>query len=202
MYAGTPALAAARAFPCGSPSRPISTASTGLSRMRHRHRADGLGDVGRAHAERRREDRHRGVDVRDRRESRRAPRVARRQSPTRSCRAGCGSTPRRERAGASRATVSGCELHEIEPVLLERVGGEDARTARIGDARRCGATRGGAPQHRERHRHVEQLLDRAGAQHPRLREQRLDGTVARRERAGVRRRRPRADGRAPRLHAR
>ena len=52
----------------------------------------------------------------------------------------------------------------------------------------------------ERHRHVEQLLDRRGAQHAGLREQRIDGHIARRERAGVRRRRARPDARAAGLH--
>ena len=127
-----------------------------------------------------------------------SPPRSRPASPTRSCRADCGSTPPAETADGARSTVAGLSSTSSSPHALHRVGGEDAGPAGVGEHGRAARARKRA--HLERHRHVEQLLDRRGAQHAGLREQRVDRRVARRQRAGVRRRRARARARAPRLH--
>ncbi len=90
------------------------------------------------------------------------------------------------------------QVHELEPLRLERIGDQNAGAAGIREHRGTpGARQRGAV---ERHRHVEQLFHGAGTEHAGLREQRVDGRVARGQGARVGGRRPGADRGASGFH--
>ena len=88
----------------------------------------------------------------------------------------------------------GRQIDHLDPVRLARVGAEDAGAAAIGDDRDPVP-----PRHRlggQQRRDVEQLVHGVGPDHTGLLEQRIDGDVrCRQDRAGVRRRGPRAGSR-------
>ena len=144
------------ARPCGSPSRPMSTASTGLSGGRCRA-DDRLGNVFLPDAEGRDEDRHDRVDGRVVQQcAHRGAIAVRRRRRDHVERIADGCLVGKERS--SRSTVAWLEFGEIETTGLHRVGGEDARPAGVREHRRAPRARKRA--HLERHGQVEQLLDR------------------------------------------
>ena len=101
------------------------------------------------------------------------------------------------RNARSAASVCGRQLGKRQPVRLAGVGEQDAGAAGVGH--HADAWPGGHRLRGEQRRHVEELLQRAGADDPRLLEQRVDGDVEARERRRVARRGARARGGAPRL---
>ena len=91
------------------------------------------------------------------------------------------------------------EGRHVQPQLDARVGREDAGPARVGDDGDAGAAAGmGCVANADANTNISSI--ELGADHPALREQRLDRAVRARERAGVRHGRARAGGRAARLH--
>ena len=95
---------------------------------------------------------------------------------------------RQVRGEAARACLAGTRL-DAEPRRLAGVGARDPRAAGVGDD--ADAVAAGQRLAGQQRGDVEQLADRAGADHAGVAEQRVDGGVGRGEqRAGVRGRRP------------
>ncbi len=99
-----------------------------------------------------------------------------------------------EAIARSASCVASVELRHLEARARARVGGEDARAARVGHDR--DAATGRERLVREDHRGREQLVEGVDPDHAGLTEQRVDRDVGRGERGGVRRRGP-APGRGP-----
>ena len=102
------------------------------------------------------------------------------------------------RNDAQRRQGVGAELRQLEAVRLAGVGEQDAGAAGVGDD--TDARAGGYRLRREQGGDVEQLLERAGADHAGLIEEGVDGDVEAGQRRGVARRGARAGRRAARLH--
>ena len=105
---------------------------------------------------------------------------------------------RRRQEGPQRRDRLQRECSELETVSLTGVGSQDPGAAGVGEDRHPRTRRQRLVRHKRRG--LEHLLDRARADHPCIAEQRVHHLVARRQRAGMRRRRAGAGVRAPGLH--
>ena len=160
----------------------------GTARRRARDRR---GDLLRARDDRRHEEDDQRVDVRVGEHGASPPRRSP-PSPSRAGRSGSRGSPRAAARGASaRARLVG-ELGQLEPGGLAGVGAEDPEPARVREHGDAAAARQRLA--REQRRGVDELLERACAQHAGLAEERVDRGVGAGERGGVRargaRRRP------------
>ena len=180
------------------PSALTTTASTGLSRSLRLDRVpDRRGDLVGARDDRRDEEHDHGVDAgsRSRCGSAAAYVVGRRGAEqvdrVRDARLDAGSSSR------ERVARLGAELGQLEPGRVARVGAEDAEPAGVRDDADAASVRERLA--REQRRGVDELLERARAQHAGLAEERLDGGVRAGERSGVRARRARAGAGRARL---